>query len=174
MGDQIAKKSEIMSLLFEASKICSIPQQECKTALRLNEAFTVVKETVDTKEAFCKLLGEAIDEAFSCIGESPRKAIYIYLKNSCGIAKEEIPYRIKDFSDALEKIFGPGARTLEILCIKNIQAKARIAYNWDLPESIGSELTLKEYTHIVSKTINSKKAINKRNQKSNSTERRVI
>jgi hypothetical protein len=151
-----------MALLFGAPKIFSIPEQECKTSLRLNQAAAAVKATVDNKEDVCRLLVEAIDEAFSAIGESPRKAIYTYLENSVGIAKQEIPHRIKDFSDALEKIFGPGARTLEILCIKNIQAKARSGYDWDLPESIGSELTLKEYMDIVSRTVNGKKAINKR------------
>jgi hypothetical protein len=154
-----------MALLFEASKMCSIPEQVRKTALRLDEAPGVAKATVDTKEAFCMLLEDAIDEAFSSIGESPRKAIYMYLKNSFGISKQEIPYKLNDFSDALEKIFGPGARTLEILFIKNIQAKARIDYKWDLPESIGSELTLKEYMRTVSETISSKKAINERNQR---------
>jgi hypothetical protein len=157
-----------MALLFGASKICSIPEQERKTALRLNEAPAVVQATVDTEVAFCKLLGEAIDEAFSSIGESPRKAIYMYLENSFGIAKQEIPYRINDFSDALEKIFGPGARYLEILCIKNIQAKARIDYKRDLPESTGHELTLKEYMRIVNRAVNSKKAINRRNQRATS------
>jgi len=145
--------------------MCSFLEHERKIALRLNEASAVVEPTADTKEAFCKLLGEAIDESFSSIGESSRKVIYLYLENSFGIAKQEIPYRINDFSDALEKIFGPGARYLEILLMKNIQAKARIDYEWDLPESIGSELTLKEYMHIVNKTINSKQAINKRNQR---------
>ena len=162
------RKVRLMALLFGTSKMRNIPEQGCKTALLLNESSTVVNATVDTKEIFCKLLGEAIDEAFSCLGESPRKAIYTYLKNSLRIEKHEIPYRISDFSDALEKIFGSGARRLEILCVKNIQAKARIEYNWDLPESIGSELTLKEYLHIVSRTINSKKAINERNQKATS------
>jgi len=121
----------------------------------LDETPAVVKAavdtraTVDTGESFYKIFEEAIDEAFSSLGEPTGKAIYIHLKNSFGIAKSEIPYRINDFSDALEKIFGPAARNLEILCIKNIQAKARIDYKWDLPESSGSELTFEEYIRIV-------------------------
>ena len=168
MSAEIAREEKLMSLNFRATKGRSSPEQERQKSLRLDKAAAVVKATVGTKEAFCKLLEEAVDEAFSCLGESPRKAIYTYLKNSLGIEKHEIPYRISDFSDALEKIFGSGARSLEILCVKNIQAKARIEYNWDLPESIGSELTLKEYLHIVSRTINTKKAINERNQKATS------
>jgi CBS domain-containing protein len=167
-----------MALLFGEPKICSSPSQRKtalrKTALRLDQAPAVVKATVDAKEAFCKLLEEAIDEAFSCLGEPTRNAIYTYLKNSFGIAKQEIPSRISDFSDALKKIFGPGARNLEILCIKNIQAKARIDYKWDLPESFGSELTLKEYIHTVKQNYKQKESNKRAKSKSNSAEKKQV
>lgn len=145
--------------------------QERKTALRLDETPAVVEATVDTREPFCKMLGEAIDEAFSSLGEPIRKAMYIHLKNSFGIAKREIPYRINDFSDALEKIFGPSARNLEIICIKNIQAKARIDYKWDLPESSGSELTFEEYIHIVKQNYKQQESYQRAESKSSSTEK---
>ena len=168
----------MMTLLFGAPKICSSPLQERKTALRktalrLDQAPAVVKATVDAKEAFCKLLEEAIDETFSCLGESTRRAIYAYLKNSFGIAKQEIPNRINDFSDAIKKIFGPGARNLEILCIKNIQAKA-IDYKWDLPESFGSELTLKEYIHTVKQNYKQQKSNKQAESKSSSAEKKRV
>ncbi len=149
-------------------------RQERKTALRLDEAPAVVKATVDTGEFFCKMFGEAIDEAFSSLGEPTREAIYIHLKNSFGIAKHEIPYRINDFSDALEKIFGPAARNLEILCIKNIQAKARIDYKWDLPESSGSELTFKEYIRIVKQNYKQQESSQRAESKSSSTEKKQV
>ena len=84
-------------------------RQKHKTPLRLDETPAAVKATVDTGESFSKMFGEAVDEAFSSLGEPTKKAIYTHLKNSYGIAKGEIPYRISDFSDALEKTFGPGA-----------------------------------------------------------------
>ena len=151
----------------------SIPGQSRKTALQLNEA-SAVKATVGSKEAFCKLLEDAIDEAFSSLGESSRKAIYAYLKNSFGIAKQEIPNRINDFSDALKKILGPGARNLEILCIKSIQAKARIDYKWDLPESIGSELTLKEYIQTAKQNYKKQESHQRAESKSNSAEKKEV
>ena len=149
-------------------------RQERETALRLDEAPAVVKATVDTGESFCRMFGEAIDEAFSSLGETTRKAIYIHLKNSFGIAKREIPYRINDFSDALEKIFGPAARNLEILCIKNIQAKARIDYKWDLPESSGSGLTFKEYVRIVKQNYKQQESSQRAESKSNSREKKRV
>jgi len=149
-------------------------RQEHKTALRLDETPAVVKATVDTRESFCKMFGEAIDETFSSLGEPTRKAIYIHLKNSFGIAKREIPYRINDFSDALEKIFGPSARNLEIICIKNIQAKARIDYKWDLPESSGSELTFEEYIRVVKQNYKQQESYQRAESKSSSAEKKRV
>lgn len=149
-------------------------RQERKTALRLDETPAVVKATVDTRESFCKMFGEAIDETFSSLGEPTRKAIYIHLKNSFGIAKREIPYRINDFSDALEKIFGPSARNLEIICIKNIQAKARIDYKWDLPESSGSELTFEEYIRVVKQNYKQQESYQRAESKSSSAEKKRV
>ena len=149
-------------------------RQERKTELRLDETPAAVKATVDTRESFCKMFGEAIDETFSSLGEPTRKAIYIHLKNSFGIAKREIPYRINDFSDALEKIFGPSARNLEILCIKNIQAKARIDYKWDLPESSGSELTFEEYIRIVKQNYKQQESYQRAESKSSSAEKKRV
>jgi hypothetical protein len=160
-----------MALLFGAPKMRISPLQERRKALLLDEAPAVVEATVNKKEAFGKLLEEAIDEAFSSLGESPRKAIYMYLKNKFGIAEQEIPDRINDFSDALKKIFGPGARNLEILFIRNIQAKARIDYKWDLPESIGSELTLKEYICTVKQNYKLRETCQRAESKSNSAEK---
>jgi CBS domain-containing protein len=146
--------------------------QERKTALRFSEAPAVVKATVDTRESFCKMLGEAIDEAFSSLGEPGRKAIYVHLKNSFGIAKREIPYRINDFSDALEKILGIGARNLEIVCMKNIQAKARIDHKWDSPESIGSGLTFEEYVRIVKQNYKQQERCRRAKSKSSSAQKK--
>jgi CBS domain-containing protein len=146
----------------------------------LDETPAVVKAavdtraTVDTGESFYKIFEEAIDEAFSSLGEPTGKAIYIHLKNSFGIAKSEIPYRINDFSDALEKIFGPAARNLEILCIKNIQAKARIDYKWDLPESSGSELTFEEYIRIAKQNYKQQKSYQRAESKSSSAEKKRV
>jgi len=159
-----------MALLFGATKICNSLSQESKTALRSGEASAVVKTTVDTKEPFCKLLGEAIDEAFSCLGESTRKAIYAYLETSSGIARQEIPNRINDFSDALKKIFGPSARNFEILCIRSMQTK--INYKRDLPESFGSELTLKEYVHTANQNYKQQESHQGTESKSNSAEKK--
>ena len=61
---------------------------------------------------FENVLLETIDQAFSTLGENVKKSIYFHLNQKFMITKQDIPYRIDDFSDALEQIFGTGARML--------------------------------------------------------------
>jgi len=74
-------------------------------------------------KTFDRLLLESIDEAFSTLGESPKTAIYQHMERKFGISKKEIPHRLEEFSASLEKIFGLGAKHLEILFMKNIHKK---------------------------------------------------
>jgi hypothetical protein len=72
---------------------------------------------------FNELLLEAIDAAFSSLGESPKSAIYFALADRFNIQRHEIPNRLEDFTCALEKIFKDGAKCLNILFLKNLNAK---------------------------------------------------
>ncbi|MEM0057697.1 MAG: hypothetical protein QXG58_07330 [Candidatus Bathyarchaeia archaeon] len=83
------------------------------------------------KKTFDNLLLEAIDEALSSLGESARQAIYFHLEDKFKISREEIPRRIKDFADGLEKIFGVGARFLEIMIMKRLYAHIGQPLEWD-------------------------------------------
>jgi len=51
------------------------------------------------RKAFEKLLIEAVDEALASLGESAKQSIYFHLENKFKIAKNEIPYRLEDFTD---------------------------------------------------------------------------
>jgi hypothetical protein len=55
---------------------------------------------------FNLLLLDSIDEALLSLGESARQAIYFHIE--------------KNFQIALEKIFGVGARYIEILIMRNL------------------------------------------------------
>jgi len=72
---------------------------------------------------FRKLLLEAVDEGLSSLGDSPKKAIYFHLERNFGIKKQDIPDRIEEFTEAIEKIFGHGARILEICIMKHLFEK---------------------------------------------------
>jgi hypothetical protein len=105
--------------------------------------------TIGTHRSFYDVLLEAIDEALSSLGESSKTAIYLHLENSMGIKKQEIPFRIDDFQNALEKIFGLGTRLLEILFVKNLHEKIKTTYKWNMPRWVVPELTFQEYLHLV-------------------------
>jgi len=77
------------------------------------------------KHAFEELLLEAIDNSLSSLGESSKQAIYFHLEKRFHIEKQEIPLRVEDFTDAIEKIFGLGANFLEILIMKRLHEKIR-------------------------------------------------
>jgi hypothetical protein len=81
--------------------------------------------------AFDRILTEAIDNAFSSLGNSAKQAIYFHLKDKFKITRNDIPNRLKDFDEGLEKIFGRGARFLEILIMKNLHERIGEPLEWD-------------------------------------------
>ncbi|MEM3626454.1 MAG: hypothetical protein QXZ25_00300 [Candidatus Bathyarchaeia archaeon] len=86
---------------------------------------------VAKENTFEKLLLEAIDEALSSLGNSARQAIYFHLEDKFKIRRDEIPDRLEDFTDGIEKIFGLGAKFLQILIMKNLYEKIGISLEWD-------------------------------------------
>ncbi|MCK4482654.1 hypothetical protein KAU55_05470 [Candidatus Bathyarchaeota archaeon] len=70
-----------------------------------------------------KVLLEAVEEGFSSLGDSPKRAIFFHLESSFGIGKDNIPANLTEFSKALEKIFGPGASYLEKLIAERFYKK---------------------------------------------------
>jgi hypothetical protein len=83
------------------------------------------------RKAFENLLTEAVDEALATLGESARQAIYFHLENKFKIAKKDIPYRLEDFANGLEKIFGLGAHFIEILIMKSLFEKIGQPLEWN-------------------------------------------
>ena len=86
------------------------------------------------RKAFDKLLLEAVDEALASLGDSAKKSIYFHLEDKFEIARSEIPRRLADFADGLEKIFGAGAQFLEILIMKKLYERIRKPLGWDESE----------------------------------------
>jgi len=68
---------------------------------------------------------EAVDESFSSFGHSCKQAIYFQLENTFKIKQQEIPFKIEDFADSLEQIFGIGARLIEMKIIEVLHEKIR-------------------------------------------------
>ena len=67
---------------------------------------------------FEEVLLTAIDEGLSLLGASSKQAVYFHLEKTFKMNRQDIPYRIEEFTDAIEKIFGNGAKILEIQIMK--------------------------------------------------------
>ena len=80
----------------------------------------VNKKIVDFEE----LLQEAIDEGLSLLGESAKQVVYFHLEKTFKMNRLDIPYRIEEFIDAINRIFGTGAKILEIQIMKCLFKKA--------------------------------------------------
>ena len=65
----------------------------------------------------------AVDESLSSFGESFKQVIYFHLANTYHIKKHEIPNKINEFADAIEEIFGIGAKLIEMKIIKALYEK---------------------------------------------------
>ncbi len=107
----------------------------------------MAKTTKETK--FDNVLLEAIDTAFSALGQSVQFSIYFNLETKFGLPKKDIPDRISDFSDALDKIFGQAARSLEILIMKYLNDRVKCNYSWVGPKWLVPNLTFEKYISLV-------------------------
>ncbi len=65
----------------------------------------------------------AVDESLSSFGDSFKQVIYFQLANTYHIKKHEIPNKINEFADAIEEIFGIGAKLIEMKIIKALYEK---------------------------------------------------
>ena len=86
---------------------------------------------ISSKHNFEEALLEAVDEGLSFLGESGKMAVYYHAERLYGIKKWEIPFRVEDFAEALEKIFGLGARLIEIQIMKSLYSKIGAHLRWD-------------------------------------------
>ncbi len=102
-----------------------------------------------SNKKFNFMLLEAVDEALSILGESTKKSVYFHLEESYRINRFEIPDKIAEFSDALEKMFGLASRYLEILVMKKFYPKIQITCDWPKPDYISPDLSFKEYIELM-------------------------
>ena len=94
--------------------------------------------------SFEKNLLEAIDEAFYSIGNNCNRAIYEYLEKNFMLNKLNIPKRIEDFSEALDRIFGFSAKILELNIMNNLYRRTGNSFKYQ------NEKTLDFITYIQS------------------------
>jgi hypothetical protein len=94
------------------------------TKLQKGDAKLKVRTTESSANRdFETLLIEAVDTALSSLGDSSKQAIYFCLKEEFAIAKQDIPTKIEEFTNALEMIFGQGAKVIEIQIMRQLHEK---------------------------------------------------
>jgi len=105
-------------------------------------------------ECFDQILPKAMDEALTSLGENVKTSIFFHIEKNVKVKRQDIPQKIEAFSDALERIFGPSARHIEILFIKNLQAKIGVTCKWPAHERplckwVVPEMTFQECVSLI-------------------------
>jgi adenylate cyclase class IV len=99
--------------------------------MRALRGSTVVEPEFDV------LLLEAIDDALSALGDSIMQTVCFHVERSFHIKKQEIPYRLGAFTEAIENIFGVGADFIEILIMKKLHQKVDARFMWNEAQEFG-------------------------------------
>ncbi len=76
-----------------------------------------------SQNTFEVIITEAVDESLTSFKNLDTQKVFAQLENAFDIKKHEIPYKIEDFSDAMEKMFGVGAKLIEIRIIQAIHRR---------------------------------------------------
>ena len=92
-------------------------------SVNINGKVHALKLSDSADSGFDNLLLEAIDEAFTSLGDSCKQAIYFNLEETFKIKKHDIPIKIEEFVNAIEDIFGLGAKLIEIQIMKCLHRK---------------------------------------------------
>lgn len=118
------EKANLMKRVFTTNRhiVCSLSISTPKVQCGISEKVSTL-ESLPRNRDFKKLLIEAVDEALSSLGEPAKQAIYSYLEKTFKIQKQDIPNKIDEFANALEKLFGDGAKLLEIQIMKHLYEK---------------------------------------------------
>jgi hypothetical protein len=103
---------------------------------------SIIGEATPQGKRFKRLLLEAVEESLSTLGETPKQAVYYHLREAFRIERQEIPDKIDEFAFAIERIFGQGAKILEIQIMKSLHEKTGDAPKQYLKKE---ELSFTEY-----------------------------
>jgi hypothetical protein len=83
------------------------------------------KKEKPTEYKFNVAMIEAVEESFSSFNNLDKEAVYLHLENVFKVKKQEIPSKIEEFSDAVDRMFGVGAKLVEIRIIEALHSKTQ-------------------------------------------------
>lgn len=113
--------------------------------VNINRKVSAIKNLDSIKGNFDNLLLEAVDEALALLGDSCRQAVYYHLEQTFKIKRQHIPLKFDEFVNAIEQIFGIGAKMIEIQIMKCLRGKVGDFKYFPT----GENLTLIQYVNAV-------------------------
>lgn len=99
-----------------------------------------------------QLLTQAVDQALLTLGESAREAVYFHLQKIVSLTKDDVSDNLDAFERGLEKIFGAGAKMIEIAVIKSLCQQLGIEFEEK------KNISLVDYVNWVMGKANAKEA----------------
>ncbi len=75
-----------------------------------------------TRRPFDEAFSEAVDEAFSSLGESAKQAVYWYVTSKPGLSRNELGSHVDAFAAALEGFFRSGSSVMEMLILQRLSS----------------------------------------------------
>ena len=102
------------------------------SSTKLQQAKSMVVSGLESQYScdFKEFLLEAIDAALSLLGNSSKQVVYFYLEKNFNVKKQDIPDKIEEFTIVIERLFGHGAKILEIEIMKNLFVKIGSAFEY--------------------------------------------
>ncbi|MBO3840999.1 MAG: DUF3227 domain-containing protein [Candidatus Brockarchaeota archaeon] len=70
---------------------------------------------------------KCVDKGLSRLGGTVKHVVYWYIENEYGLKREEIPEKPEEFVKGLEKMYGPGARVIELNILKEFSEEFGVA-----------------------------------------------
>jgi len=94
-----------------------------QTQVLLGSSRSILAKNAPVEVIFEAMIGQAVEDALSALGERPKEAVYHHLKIVYGIDKEDIPDKIEAFASAIEQTFGSVAKLIEIKIIERLHSQ---------------------------------------------------
>jgi hypothetical protein len=88
--------------------------KQMTNATKQNATCVLQLKQKQTEDEFKVAILETVDESLSSFSNLDKQVVYLHLENTFKIKKQEIPCEIEDFADAIEQMFGVGAKLVEI------------------------------------------------------------
>jgi hypothetical protein len=103
------------------------------------------KQPTPTQATFDEAILEAVDAAFSILGETGAQTVFGYLEHRCGMNRTAIPKDVEQFSKSLEALFGQAANLIEIQIMRALHKKFP-SFNF---QSQNGKLSFAEYVEAL-------------------------